>query len=1217
MKMKRFTLIFFTFTFLINENSAVQNQAKSRPPSTPSSSPETEALLAFKSALETPHILSDWNHTLHHCNWTGITCTYGGHVTTVSLPSLSLSGPISPSLGNLTRLASLDFSNNLLSGPLPPDLFIRLGSLTFLDVTNNSLSGRIPPELGLLTSLEVLNLGINRFSGPFPREIGRLRNLRSLYAASCSIEGPIPDELTKLKQLDKLDLSYNPIMSPIPDSIGELRSLVILNLVESGINGSIPLGLGSCRDLETVLLSSNSLTGSLPDSLADLRPITFSAESNQLSGPLPAWLGSWTSVDSLLLSDNQFSGPLPLEIGNCSSLTSITLSNNMLMGPIPPEICDAGLLSEVELDRNYFTGTIEWTFHNCTNLTQLFLNFNRLQGRIPDYVSGLPLMVLMLDSNNFTGEIPKSLWNLTGLIAFSAVDNLLEGAIPPEIGNAVDVERVLLSRNRLRGFIPREMGRLKSMTVLFLDSNTLEGSIPSEIGGCDSLTTLDLSYNFLNGLIPENLSGLGNLQCLVLSHNDLSGPIPSKPSKYFRRDFIPESSFIQHHGVFDLSYNSLSGPIPEDLGQCTVIVDLLIGNNRLSGVIPPSLSRLANLTTLDLSGNYLTGPIPAELGDSISLQGLYLGNNWLNGSVPGSLASVSSLVKLNLSSNRLSGRIPPSLGYMTGLTHLDLSSNELVGELPTSLTQMVNLVGLYVQQNKLSGGIEGVFASSVSWKIETLNLSLNSFRGPLPGSLGNLSYLAYLDFHGNDFCGKIPQELGNLTQLVYFDVSDNNLSGPISDRFCDLSDLVYSNFSNNRLRGPIPGRGVCMNFTRASFLGNEELCGGILGSNCANEALFKGRPVLKAWGVVVITACSVFVPFGLIYTIIRCRAENRDDRAGETTSESKLSSSAVEPNLCFLTSSSGFREPLSINIATFEAPLLKLTIEDILEATNNFCKANIVGDGGFGTVYKAQLPGGQTIAVKKLNQAKNQGHREFLAEMETLGKVKHRNLVPLLGYCSYGEEKLLVYEYMVNGSLDLWLRKPTGGALEVLDWPKRVKIAVGAARGLAFLHHGFTPHIIHRDIKASNILLDEGFEARVSDFGLARLISACETHVSTDIAGTFGYIPPEYGQSWRSTTKGDVYSFGVILLELLTGMEPTGSEFKELEGGNLAGWVQEMIAKGRAVYVLDVAVLSVESKLGMMRMLQVAVACLSESPASRPTMLNVLKFLKGIEDGLI
>lgn len=569
-------------------------------------------------------------------------------------------------------------------------------------------------------------------------------------------------------------------------------------------------------------------------------------------------------------------------------------------------------------------------------------------------------------------------------------------------------------------------------------------------------------------------------------------------------------------------------------------------------------------------------------------------------------------MKLNLTGNILSGPIPSSFGNLNELTHLDLSSNCLSGDLPSSLSRMVNLVGIYVQDNRLSGHIDQLFLNSMVWRIESANLSNNFFNGNLPHSLGNMSYLTSLDLHRNMFTGEIPPELGNLMQLEYLDVSGNRLSGQIPEEICCLGNLLSLNLSDNGLEGPVPRNGICQNYSKIALDGNKDLCGGILGlASCPIKRFDRRRRFFNFWGVASILLGTALITLS-IAIVIRIWVSTRRSRGigPQDTDESKVNSS-TDQNLYFL-SSSRSKEPLSINIAMFERPLLKLTLADILEATNNFCKTNIIGDGGFGTVYKAQLPGGKTVAVKKLNQAKTQGHREFLAEMETLGKVKHPNLVPLLGYCSFGDEKVLVYEYMVNGSLDLWLRNRTG-ALEVLDWIKRLKIATGAARGLAFLHHGFIPHIIHRDIKASNILLNEDFEPKVADFGLARLISACETHVSTDIAGTFGYIPPEYGQSWRATTKGDVYSFGVILLELVTGKEPTGPEFKEIEGGNLVGWVFQKIKKGRAVDVLDPTVLNADSKQLMLQTLQIAAICLCDNPVNRPTMLHVLKLMKAIK----
>lgn len=254
----------------------------------------------------------------------------------------------------------------------------------------------------------------------------------------------------------------------------------------------------------------------------------------------------------------------------------------------------------------------------------------------------------------------------------------------------------------------------------------------------------------------------------------------------------------------------------------------------------------------------------------------------------------------------------------------------------------------------------------------------------------------------------------------------------------------------------------------------------------------------------------------------------------------------------------------SINFAMFEKSPKKLNLEDIARATNDFHGDTVIGEGGFGTVYRATLRDARvsnarrTVALKKLNPAiKMQGDAEFAAEMETLGKVVHPNLVTLLGYCSTNDEKILVYEYMANGDLDTWLRDRSGKQ-PLLEWENRWKIAIGSARGLAFLHHEITPRIIHRDIKPSNILLDDNLDPKSADFGLARLISDYDTHVSKGLAGTVGYIPPEYGPDWvAATTKGDVYSFGVILLELVTGERPRGEEFDESDGWNLAGWVSK------------------------------------------------------------
>ncbi|CAA6660825.1 unnamed protein product [Spirodela intermedia] len=313
------------------------------------------------------------------------------------------------------------------------------------------------------------------------------------------------------------------------------------------------------------------------------------------------------------------------------------------------------------------------------------------------------------------------------------------------------------------------------------------------------------------------------------------------------------------------------------------------------------------------------------------------------------------------------------------------------------------------------------------------------------------------------------------------------------------------------------------------------------------------------------------------------------------------------------------QEGLAVNLSTFEKALWKLTLADLVEATNGFHDDCLVGSGGFGDVYRARLKDGAVVAVKRLIHVSGQGDREFTAEMETIGKVRHRNLIPLLGYCKVGEERLLVYQYMKHGSLEDNEKGGGGGGGEVgilrLNWAARRNIAVGAARGLAFLHNCI-PHIIHRDMKSSNVLLDDDLEARVSDFGMARLMSAVDTHLSVStLAGTPGYVPPEYCHSFRCTTKGDVYSYGVVLLELLTGRRPTdSSDFGD--DNNLVGWVKQQ-AKSRVSEVFDGELLSEDPglELELLEHLKVACACLDDRPARRPTMMQVMAMFKEIQAG--
>lgn len=347
---------------------------------------------------------------------------------------------------------------------------------------------------------------------------------------------------------------------------------------------------------------------------------------------------------------------------------------------------------------------------------------------------------------------------------------------------------------------------------------------------------------------------------------------------------------------------------------------------------------------------------------------------------------------------------------------------------------------------------------------------------------------------------------------------------------------------------------------------------------------------------------------GLTFALFRVRKYQQKEEEREKYIESLPTSGSSSWKL------SSVPEPLSINVATFEKPLRKLTFAHLLEATNGFSAESLIGSGGFGEVYKAQLKDGCVVAIKKLIHVTGQGDREFMAEMETIGKIKHRNLVPLLGYCKIGEERLLVYEYMKWGSLEAVLHDRAKGGGSKLDWAARKKIAVGAARGLAFLHHSCLPHIIHRDMKSSNVLLDENFEARVSDFGMARLVNALDTHLSVStLAGTPGYVPPEYYQSFRCTTKGDVYSYGVILLELISGKKPIDpSQFGD--DNNLVGWAKQLQREKRSNEILDPELMTQKSgEAELFQYLRIAFECLDDKPFRRPTMIQVMAMFKELQ----
>lgn len=1062
-------------------------------------------------------------------------------------------------LDNLETL-SLRFAN--LSGSISFPSGSKCGPLlTTIDLSLNALSGPVSDisNFGFCPSLKSLNFSTNSldFSGK-DYSSGLRLSLQVLDLSFNKISGSnvVPWILTRggCNEMVHFALKGNKITGDM--SFNGCKKLEYLDLSTNNFSMPIP-SLGDSSALEYLDISGNKLSGDIGHALSACKELVFlNISSNHFTGPIPSF--SSENLRFLSLGGNRFEGSIPLSLfDSCSSLAELDLSSNGLVGPVPDALSSCSSLESFDISDNHFSGELPMeTFMKLNNLKSLSLSFNNFAGNLPDSLSKLTgLEYLDLSSNNFTGSIP------TGLCQDPAY----------------------------------------SLKELYLQNNGFFGSIPPTLSNCSKLVSLDLSFNYLIGTIPSSLGSLSNLRDLILWLNQLHGEIPQ------------ELMYIQSLENLILDFNELTGSIPSGLSNCTRLSWISLSNNRLSGEIPGWIGRLQNLAILKLSNNSFYGSIPPELGNCKSLIWLDLNTNKLNGTIPPALFKQSGNIAVNFVALKTYVYIKNdgskechgagNLLEFAGIRQEHL--NRISTKNPCNFTRVYR------------GIIQPTFNHDGSMIF--LDISHNMLSGSIPKEIGKMLYLYILNLGHNNLSGTIPEDLGALKSINILDLSSNSLDGTIPQALTSLSMLMEIDLSNNNLTGMIPEKGQFETFPAERFANNSGLCGYPLplcgrdsgmNSNSQHQRSHR-RQASLAGSVAMGLLFSLFCIFGLIIVAIETKKRRKNkDSSLDVYIDSRSHSGTANVSWKL----TGAREALSINLSTFEKPLRKLTFADLLEATNGFHNDSLIGSGGFGDVYKAQLKDGSIVAIKKLIHISGQGDREFTAEMETIGKIKHRNLVPLLGYCKVGEERLLVYEYMRYGSLEDVLHDQKKSGIK-LNWSVRRKIAIGAARGLAFLHHNCTPHIIHRDMKSSNVLLDENLEARVSDFGMARLMSAMDTHLSVStLAGTPGYVPPEYYQSFRCSTKGDVYSYGVVLLELLTGKRPTDSA--DFGDNNLVGWVKQH-AKLKITDVFDPELMQEDPALEieLLEHLKVACACLDDRPWRRPTMIQVMALFKGIQAG--
>ncbi|PQP96462.1 putative LRR receptor-like serine/threonine-protein kinase [Prunus yedoensis var. nudiflora] len=911
-----------------------------------------------------------------------------------------------------------------------------------------------------------------------------------------------------------LNLSYMGLTGTIPPHLGNLSFLVELHFR----NNSFHAWFGSLSKLQAFSIFGNQFSGSIPVAIFNLSALqVINMDNNQLSGSIPREIGNLTMLKVIRLDDNNFK-EIPNEIGTLDQVESLSVQSNTLTGPVSMGVFNMSSLTTLSLYGNNLNGGIPDNIcQHLPKIQELFLGLNQFDGPLPSKLwQCKKLLVFVLENNNFSGSIPKNIGNLNQLMEIYIASNNLTGTIPDEIGDLHNLQVYSFGVNNLNGPIPSTIFNMSMITTISLASNQLSGSLPADIDlRLPNLELLYVGMNKLSGVIPKFSSKLTQLE---MGGNSFTGFVPSSLCALTNLDFLslhtnnltidtstPEANFLSClanlrnlMGLY-LGNNPLQATLPVAFGNLSPSFEYLyLDNCKLRGNIPSDIGNLSNLIALDMEGNQLSGSIPTSVGRLGNLQGLYLNDNQLQGHIPYHLCQLQNLAELFLGGNQLSGSLPSCLdNFSAALRILSLGPNLLTSTIPSTLWGLEYILNLDLSSNLLNGSLsEEIGKLSV---MTTLNLSNNNLSGSVPSSIGGLQDLVNLSLANNNLEGLIPSSFGKLLSLELLDLSKNNMSGVIPESLEALVHLNYLNFSFNRLQGEIPTGGAFQNFSAQSFISNGALCGaaGLHVPQCKNSthkpnSRKASSPNLK-YLIPGIISAILLVASAAMFILHRKR---KVEVATETT---------LLPQLIWR------------RVSRLELP----------RATNGFQESNLIGTGGFGSVYKGRISDGIDVAVKVLNLQLEGAFKSFDSECEVLSNIRHRNLIKIISCCSQIDFKALVLQYMPNGSLEKWLYSQNS-PLNILQ---RLNIMTDVASALEYLHHshGYSQHVVHCDVKPSNILLDDDMVAHVADFGMARLLGGGDSMTQTMTLATIGYMAPEFGMEGIVSTKGDVYSFGIAM----------------------------------------------------------------------------------------
>ncbi|XP_031103031.1 probable leucine-rich repeat receptor-like protein kinase At5g49770 isoform X1 [Ipomoea triloba] len=820
----------------------------------------------------------------------------------------------------------------------------------------------------------------------------------------------------------------------------------------------------------------------------------------------------------------------------------------------------------------------------------------------------------------------------------------LEGTEFGDLGSFTELQHLDLSNNLgLKGTLPSSIGNLKNLTTLILVGCSFFGPIPDSIGSLQQLVFISLTSNSFNGPIPRSIGNLSKLSWLDLSDNKLSGDIPVSNGS---RPGLDNLTNTRH---FHLSQNQLSGRIPEKLFSPNMkLIHVILDHNQLRGEIPPTLGLVRTLEVVRLDSNTLSGSVPDTLNSLKGLNELYLSNNNLTGPLP-NLSSMNTLHYLDMSNNSFEASVIPGwLSSLLSLTTVHMVNTTLQGSVPVNFFSLPLLETVELSNNNLSGTLDIGSSYPKNLTVDLQNNSIvdftqkNNFNMKMvltgnPICKGNEAKESYCVVQNNnnpvlssDNCpnvncgsGKIqsptckcshPQTgtlhffsfaFSNFENLTYFRTLNGSLMSAFLSRGLPVDSVsvtaptidVYS-YLQFRVQIFPSGQDTFnrTGYSDVGFLLNRQPFDveyfGPFFYKADEYCCFGGSKKSSHTGIIVGVAvgASVFVVLLVCVAVYAFRQRSRANRATEKGN----------PFASWNPDKSG------------SVPQLKgarwLSFEEMRKCTDNFSDANCIGVGGYGKVYKGLLATRELVAIKRAQQGSMQGALEFKTEIELLSRIHHKNVVNLVGFCYEQGEQMLVYEYIPNGTL----RESLSGKSGIqLNWMRRLKIALDAARGLAYLHELADPPIIHRDVKSNNILLDDNLNAKVADFGLSKLLGdAGKGHVSTQVKGTLGYLDPEYYMTQQLTDRSDVYSFGVVLLELITARPPIE------RGKHIVRVVSEAMDDQKDSSKLDQVVDRIltphRDPDGLQKFINLGMSCVQESAAERPSMGEVVREIENI-----